>query len=146
MEAILPQFDVLHLWYIGNPASPLYVCVLRAMDDDEGVSLQYCPSWLKSGFALSQDLPLVPSVLLPPEILFTNIQRAAGAVDDARPDRWGEKVIRFVDQPECLSLMAYLYLAGDERFGALVVSTSASHTCLDHPGQRNSFDIATYQI
>ena len=65
------------------------------------------------------------SVLLPPDILFTNIQRAAGAVDDARPDRWGEKVIRFVDQPECMSLMAYLYLAGDERFGALGVSTSA---------------------
>jgi serine/threonine-protein kinase HipA len=125
MEAILPQFDVLHLWYLGNPASPLYVGVLKALDDDEGVSLQYSPSWLKSGFALSQDLPMVPTVLLPPNILFTNIQRAAGAVDDARPDRWGEKVIRFVDQPECLSLMAYLYLAGDERFGAMGVSTSA---------------------
>jgi len=63
---------------------------------------------------------------LPPNRLASDIQRAVGAVDDARPDRWGEKVIRFVDQPERLSLMEYLYYAGDDRFGALGVSTSAS--------------------
>jgi serine/threonine-protein kinase HipA len=49
---------------------------------------------------------------------------AAGAVDDARPDRWGERVIRFLDKPPRLSLLEYLYFAGDERFGALGVSTS----------------------
>jgi serine/threonine-protein kinase HipA len=47
-------------------------------------------------------------------------------VDDARPDRWGEKVIRFIDQPQRTSLMEFLYYAGDDRFGALGVSTSAS--------------------
>ena len=52
--------------------------------------------------------------------------RAAGAVDDARPDRWGEKVIRFIDKPDRLSLMEFLYYAGDDRFGALGVSTSAT--------------------
>ena len=46
-------------------------------------------------------------------------------MNDARPDRWGEKVIRFVDQPKRLSLMEFLYFAGDDRFGALGVSTSA---------------------
>ncbi|MEY4561678.1 MAG: hypothetical protein RLZZ618_955, partial [Pseudomonadota bacterium] len=51
-------------------------------------------------------------------------QRAVGAVDDARPDRWGEKVIRFVEKPKRLSLMEYLYFAGDDRFGALGVSLS----------------------
>src|SRR5262245_6648403 len=51
---------------------------------------------------------------------------AAGAVDDARPDRWGERVIRFIDRPPRLSLLEYLYFAGDDRFGALGVSTSAS--------------------
>jgi serine/threonine-protein kinase HipA len=56
--------------------------------------------------------------------LSTDAQRAVGAVDDARPDRWGEKVIRFVDRPKRLSLMEYLYYAGDDRFGALGVSTS----------------------
>lgn len=120
-----PHFEVLYLWYLGNPCEPTQVGELRLLGDDEGVSLQYSHSWLKNGFALSKDLPLVNKVFFPPDILFTNIRRAAGAVDDARPDRWGEKVIRFVDKPERLSLMEYLYFAGDERFGALGVSTSA---------------------
>jgi serine/threonine-protein kinase HipA len=47
-------------------------------------------------------------------------------VDDARPDRWGERVIQFLDRPTRRSLMEYLYYAGDDRFGALGVSTSAS--------------------
>jgi serine/threonine-protein kinase HipA len=47
-------------------------------------------------------------------------------VDDARPDRWGERVIRFIDKPARLSLLEYLYFAGDDRFGALGVSTSAA--------------------
>ena len=48
-------------------------------------------------------------------------------MDDARPDRWGERVIRFLDKPPRLSLMESLYFAGDERFGALGVSTSQDH-------------------
>ena len=47
-------------------------------------------------------------------------------MDDARPDRWGERVIRFLDKPPRLSLLEYLYFAGDDRFGALGVSTSAT--------------------
>jgi serine/threonine-protein kinase HipA len=67
----------------------------------------YCNiALLDSGFALSQDLPLMKSILRTPDILLTNIQRAPWAVNGAHPDRWGEKVNRFVDQPECLSLMA----------------------------------------
>ena len=58
--------------------------------------------------------------------LAADAQRAVGAVDDARPDRWGEKVIRLVEKPKRLSLMEYLYYAGDDRFGALGVSTSSS--------------------
>lgn len=46
-------------------------------------------------------------------------------MDDARPDRWGERVIRFLDKPPRLSLLEYLYFAGDARFGALGVSTSS---------------------
>ena len=59
---------------------------------------------------------------------------AAGAVDDARPDRWGERVIRLLDKPPRLSLMEYLYFAGDERFGALGVSTSADRYGPRHLG------------
>ncbi|MCD2339965.1 HipA domain-containing protein [Ideonella azotifigens] len=92
----------------------------------KGVSLRYAQAWLHDGFALSEDLPLVDNEFLPPGRLGAEGPRAVGAVDDARPDRWGEKVIRFVDKPKRLSLMEYLYYAGDDRFGALGVSTSSS--------------------
>lgn len=49
---------------------------------------------------------------LEPDIFFNNILCAAGEADGAFPDRFVEKVIRFVDQSECLSLIGYLYLAG----------------------------------
>jgi serine/threonine-protein kinase HipA len=58
--------------------------------------------------------------------LAADAPRAVGAVDDARPGRWGEKVIQFVVKPKRLSLMEYLYYAGDDRFGALGISTSPS--------------------
>jgi serine/threonine-protein kinase HipA len=48
-----------------------------------------------------------------------------GAVDDARPDRWGEHLVRFLDKPPRLSVLDFLFYAGDERFGALGVSVSA---------------------
>jgi serine/threonine-protein kinase HipA len=66
-------------------------------------------------------LPLIDEEFLP-----QGKSEAAGAVDDARPDRWGEQVIRFIDRPPRLSLLEFLYFAGDDRFGALGVSTSAS--------------------
>ncbi len=84
-----------------------------------GVSLEYAPAWLADGLALSEDLPLKPGEFLPAEQ-----DAAAGAVDDARPDRWGERVIRLIDRPARLSTLDYLYFAGDDRFGALGVSTS----------------------
>jgi serine/threonine-protein kinase HipA len=118
------RFDTLCLWYLGDPSAPRYVGELKLVSAGKGVSLHYGPQWLAHGFALSEDLPLVDTEFLPPGRLAGDAQRAVGAVDDARPDRWGEKVIRFVDKPKRLSLMEYLYYAGDDRFGALGVSTS----------------------
>lgn len=118
------RLDDLYLWFLGDPATPRYVGALKLVSAGKGVSLHYAKAWLDSGFALSEDLPLVDTQFLPPGRLSTDSQRAVGAVDDARPDRWGEKVIRFVDKPRRLSLMEYLYYAGDDRFGALGVSTS----------------------
>jgi len=120
------RLDDLHLWYLGAPDAPRLVGALRLVSAGKGVSLRYGTEWLAQGFALSEDLPLVDNEFLPPGRLNADAQRAAGAVDDARPDRWGEKVIRFVEKPKRLSLMEYLYYAGDDRFGALGVSTSAS--------------------
>jgi serine/threonine-protein kinase HipA len=120
------RLDDLYLWYLGDPDTPRYVGALKLASAGKGVSLHYGSEWLTTGFALSEDLPLIDTEFLPPGRLAADAQRAVGAVDDARPDRWGEKVIRFVDKPKRLSLMEYLYYAGDERFGALGVSTSST--------------------
>jgi serine/threonine-protein kinase HipA len=114
------RLDALYLWYLANPVVPRYVGQLRLVDSGKGVSLQYGPDWLASGFPLSEDLRLVDIEQFP---RWKNM--AVGAVDDARPDRWGERVIQYLDRPARLSIMEYLYYAGDDRFGALGVSTSA---------------------
>jgi serine/threonine-protein kinase HipA len=120
--------DELHLWWLQDPARPRRVGTLRhvrrAGTQPGGVSLTYADAWLADGMALSEDLPLQRGEFLPVEP-----DSAAGAVDDARPDRWGERVIRLLDKPPRLSTLEYLYFAGDERFGALGVSASdASYT------------------
>ena len=117
------RLDNSYLWYLGDPI-PRYVGALQLVAAGKGVSLHYAGDWLANGFALSEDLPLVDNEFLPPGRLSANAPRAVGAVDDARPDRWGEKVIRFIDKPKRVSLMELLYYAGDDRFGALGVSTS----------------------
>jgi len=120
------RLDDLYLWYLGG-AAPRYVGALRLVASGKGVSLRYAGDWLANGFALSEDLPLVDNEFTPPGRLSANAPRAVGAVDDARPDRWGEKVIRFIDKPKRMSLMELLYYAGDDRFGALGVSTSPTY-------------------
>ena len=112
--------DQLFLWLLMDPGQPVLIGELDMVRSSRGVSLRYAPSWLERGFALSEDLPLVAEDFLPKDK-----DTAAGAVDDARPDRWGERVIRFLDKPPRLSLLEYLYFAGDDRFGALGVSTSS---------------------
>ncbi len=111
--------DRLYLWSLLEPARPLAVGELSLIRSNQGVSLRYFAHWLEHGFELSEDLPLIDQQFLPVER-----STAVGAVDDARPDRWGERVIRFIDKPPRLSLLEYLYFAGDDRFGALGVSTS----------------------
>lgn len=120
------RLDDLYLWHLADPTTPRYIGALKLVSAGKGVSLHYGEDWLASGFALSEDLPLIDTEFLPPGRLTADAPRAVGAVDDARPDRWGEKVIRYVVNPRRHSLMEYLYHAGDDRFGALGVSTSSS--------------------
>jgi len=89
----------LYLWFIEEPDNPRLVGTLNLVTAGKGVSLTYAPTWLASGFPLSEDLPLVDIEHLP-----RTKEVAAGAVDDARPDRWGERVIQFIDKPARLSL------------------------------------------
>lgn len=112
--------DRMYLWYLANPSQPVLVGELSHVRQLKGVSLRYHQSWHDHGFSLSEDLPHQSL----DEFLPTEKDSAAGAVDDARPDRWGEQVIRILNKPPRLSLMEYLYFAGDERFGALGVSLS----------------------
>jgi len=111
--------DRLYLWLLTQPERPVPIGELNLVRSVQGVSLRYAESWLQQGFPLSEDLPLIDEEFLP-----TEKGTAVGAVDDARPDRWGERVIRFIDKPARLSVLEYLYFAGDDRFGALGVSTS----------------------
>ena len=111
--------DRLYLWLLTEPQQPVPIGELNLVRSAQGVSLRYADSWLQRGFPLSEDLPLINEEFLP-----TEKGAAVGAVDDARPDRWGERVIRFIDKPARLSVLEYLYFAGDDRFGALGVSTS----------------------
>ena len=112
--------DQLYLWLLTRPEQPLLIGELNTVRTSRGVSLRYDAGWIARGFALSEDLPLLAGE----EFLPSEKDTAAGAVDDARPDRWGERVIKFLDKPPRLSLLEYLYFAGDDRFGALGVSTS----------------------
>lgn len=119
-ESIYRPADQLYLWSLLDPARPVPVGELNLVRSNQGVSLRYFAHWLEHGAALSEDLPLTDQEFLPAQR-----NTAVGAVDDARPDRWGERVIRFIDKPARLSLLEYLYFAGDDRFGALGVSTSS---------------------
>jgi serine/threonine-protein kinase HipA len=76
--------DSLYLWWLSRPDDPILVGELRMARRLKGVSLVYAPAWLKSGLPLSEDLPLVDKEFFPVEK-----DTAVGAVDDARPDRWG---------------------------------------------------------
>jgi serine/threonine-protein kinase HipA len=90
--------NLLYLWWLGDPSQERLVGRLRLLVDasrrSNGVSLEYDDSWLANGFALSEDLPLQRGEALPSEK-----DSAVGAVDDARPDRWGERVIRHLLKP-----------------------------------------------
>lgn len=109
--------DQLFLWWLGDAALPRLVGELGLASGGRAVSLRYSADWLGNGFALSEDLPLLDELFVP-----RDKDCAAGAVDDARPDRWGERVIRKFELTPRLSILEFLLFAGDDRYGALGVS------------------------
>ncbi len=111
----------LFLWMLTDPRQPRLVGEIFHRTDGD-CALRYSPSWTASGFALSPDMPLFDTDFVPIHHLMRT-SGAPGAVDDARPDRWGQKVIRYLYKPGA-SVYDSLYFCGHERFGALGVSTS----------------------
>ena len=119
MSHLYQAQDSMSLWWLADVQVPKRIGILSLQDQRRKVALSYDPAWIESaqGFALSEDLPLQAGLMLPAER-----DTAVGALDDARPDQWGERVIRLIERPARLSLLEYLYFAGDDRFGALGVS------------------------
>lgn len=115
-EDYVPR-NTLSLWWLGDPARAQRVAEIQLVQGGRGVGLRYAPQWLAQGFALSADLPLIDELFVP-----ADKDSAVGALDDARPDRWGERVIRKFERTPRLSLLEYLLFAGDDRHGALGVS------------------------
>ena len=113
-----PQ-DQLYVWAMVNPAAPTLVGeVSLSQLVADCATFTYTPDWWN--FALSEDMPIVQG-----KIFSTGVRNTApGAIDDARPDRWGERIIRHIDRPARLSILEMLLFAGDDRFGALGVSQS----------------------
>lgn len=111
-----PQ-DQLALWMLTDPTRPILVGEISLALNGQAVALRYDKDWLAYGFALSEDLPLVDELFVP-----NQKQSAAGAIDDARPDRWGERVIRKFERASRMSLLEFLLFAGGDRYGALGVS------------------------
>ncbi len=112
----VPQ-DTLSLWMLTDPAHPSRVGEISLALAAQGVALRYADEWLRHGFALSEDLPLVDALFVP-----SRKQEVVGAVEDARPDRWGERVIRKFERAPRMSLLEFLLFAGADRYGALGVS------------------------
>lgn len=117
-EAFVPR-DTQYLWWLGEPDLPRFVGELTLVSGGRSVALQYSEEWLGAGFPLSEDLPLASGLFVP-----EGKDAVAGAVDDARPDRWGERVIRKFEKSPRLSILEFLLFAGDDRYGALSVSLS----------------------
>jgi serine/threonine-protein kinase HipA len=113
--------DTLHLWWLADPANPRLVGALRLVLSSQSVGFQYADPWLNTGgIALSEDLPLLNDLFIP-----ARKGEIVGAIDDARPDRWGERIIKRFEKTQRLSLLEYLLFTGDDRYGALGVSVRA---------------------
>ena len=111
----------MHLWWLADPANPRLVGALRLVLSSQSVGFQYADQWLNTGaIALSEDLPLLSQLFMP-----AHKGEVVGAIDDARPDRWGERIIKRFEKTPRLSLLEYLLFAGDDRYGALGVSVRA---------------------
>lgn len=104
----------LAVWNLTDPDDPVRVGTASLMLGGRGIAFTYDRDWLANGYPLSGDMPLQRALLAP-----TARDRLFGALDDAMPDRWGERAIRFVDNPPRATALDFLYYAGDHRFGAL---------------------------
>jgi serine/threonine-protein kinase HipA len=122
-RSYVPQ-DKLYVWALVAPNQPTLIGELQLSSlVSDCATFSYAPQWWN--FPLSEDLPILLG-----QVFSSGLRGSApGALDDARPDRWGERIIRHVDRPARMSILEMLLFAGDDRFGALGISVSAGHYC-----------------
>ena len=117
----VPQ-DQLYVWALVDPSNPTLVGEVKLSPlVSDCATFAYAPGWWN--FPLSEDLPIMAGHAFSAGLRGS----APGALDDARPDRWGARIIRHIDRPARLSILEMLLFAGDDRFGALGISVSATH-------------------
>ncbi len=109
----------LHCWYLGHPDTPVYVGEVCLSANGRRCLLIQDEAWRDVGFDLSPDMPRRRQLNEP----FGQLE-ATGALDDAMPDRWGERMIRVIFRPSRMTPLDKLWYAGDRRFGALGISAS----------------------
>lgn len=113
------ETDRLFCWYIEDPNAPRLVGEVRLEASARTCILLLDPEWQRSGFDLIPDMSSRQRLHAP-----RGEERAPGALDDALPDRWGERMIRVISRPSRMSPLDLLWYAGDRRFGALGISSS----------------------
>ncbi len=102
----------LSAWWLADPAAPVRIGDVHLLHGQKQCAFAFNgaipPNWITPHplSARNEWLPLgdrgLPSFL-----------------EDCCPDRWGQLVIRKIEKPARLAPIDYLYMAGDERFGAL---------------------------
>lgn len=112
----------LSAWYLADRNAPRKVGTVSLIPGTTKCSFLYEDGWRETGFSLSPDMPLGRRGDKTP-IRPVIGSDAPGALDDAMPDRWGQRMIRAVDRPKRATALDFLYHAGDRRFGALGISS-----------------------
>lgn len=112
--------ELLNVFDLRCPKKPYLIGKLNKVG--KFYSFQYASEWLNNQrcFELSGDLPLSKEIKL-------SGMNGFGAINDSMPDRWGERMIRFLDSPGQMESLDLLYLAGDGRFGSLGFSLTDSY-------------------
>jgi serine/threonine-protein kinase HipA len=80
--------NFLAVWYLENPLEPRLVGRVKLEARNRRCLLELDDEWRRSGF------PLSPDLTLDKKLHAAWKDMASGAIEDAMPDRWGERMSR----------------------------------------------------
>lgn len=115
--SILADFSRLTVWWLSNPEHPVRVGALELQGNGRSCLFSYDQGWIQSGGAeISPEFEGVRSGTRPIAPIAGDLH---SVFEDCGPDRWGRLLIRRLEKPPRLSSLDFLFLSGDQRFGAL---------------------------